>query len=185
MGLPSSAHMVSGAASKTSPPAGPATSAQAQGKPNIEARDVVRRLAARLFRVTLAVIASREPGLGHPYGGSSSDMAVDSGMGAAGTTAGDNAVATRHGGQLGTSSSVSSSSMFGPHAPPHGESERQRPRPGAGLQTSKPLVDVATAAANDLTAYLKSVTKGDGKSADPKGRRKCHTFCTCLVLTLL
>jgi hypothetical protein len=171
MGILSPMAAGSTATNKNLSTTGAAASSQPQGKQSIEARDVVRRLAARLFRVTLAVIAGREPGLGHGYGGSSGDIVSGSGAGTTGSAAGgDSVVGSLHGSRLGNSSSVSSSSMFGPQVLQQTGNGPPVPRPGAGRRTNKPLVDVATAAANDLSAYLKTITKGDGKNTDSKGK---------------
>jgi len=190
----------------------PAAATPAPSKFNVEARDVVRRLAARLFRVTILLIASREPGLGQhgygnnttvaaaaevggggnapasPVGASAPSGASVSAISAGGAVDGT-AEAKQSGHQhVGTSASVSSSSMFGPSPPgpsqaPPSDGQRGPSRSGStgtGTRTNQPLVNVAMAAANDLTAYLKSVTRGDGKGSG-KGEKYSILFSSFVL----
>ncbi|KIM20793.1 hypothetical protein M408DRAFT_30067 [Serendipita vermifera MAFF 305830] len=155
------------------------------GKTNVEARDVVRRLAARLFRVTLRVMASREANLGPGPAGSTEDEQVDDGkMPSTGVTspvAGSGVGLVRRASRL----SASSSSMFAPprsYSQVGGESgliqasstSASRTH-GKGMRTSRSLVEVATAAANDLAAYLRVVMKGDKNMDAKKGKPRGTT----------
>lgn len=148
-------------------------------KVNVEARDVVRRLAARLFRVTLRVIAERESA-GHTNAQTQAQEGMDLDdapptPSVASPLNASRVALVRQGSRL-AASSVSSSSMFSPPVQGGGGDSQvlmsAQGRVGRkGLRTSKPLVDVATAAANDLAAYLKASHVGkDGKGVDVKGK---------------
>lgn len=111
------------------------------GKSTVEARDVVRRLAAKLFGVTLAVIEEREPGIDHSVSPEAS------------ITPSFPASLSKSAARIERTSTLST--IY--HAPQSGSANGGHIGFSTHVPTNKPLVKLVTAASNDIANYISSV----------------------------
>ena len=111
------------------------------GKSMVETRDVVRRLASKLFGVTLAVIEDREPGIDHSLSPQAS------------ITPSFPASLSKSAARIERTSTLST--IY--HAPQSSSSGGGHNGSSSHVPTNKPLVKVVTAASNDIANYIASV----------------------------